>query len=162
MLWPCSVKCMLHSPSGLPIDLCCSFFFPYPFFFWIRWICFLPCHLSLNNHLTPPSPYWAPLLLSRLPYRPSTKTIWSWRKETSTSTHSSPGRPTPTHTSPISTPTMTINPPQRAVPTAEGGGGHQGSPIIHFDLSSFLCASYWDSWHHAWASPTRRLYYGSC
>lgn len=53
-------------------------------------------------------------LSARLANRLSTKTTWSWRKETSTSTPSWPGRPTPTHTSLTSTPTMIINPYSRS------------------------------------------------
>lgn len=41
--------------------------------------------------------------------RPSTKTIWFWRKETSTSIHNSLGRLILMHTSLTSTPTMIIN-----------------------------------------------------
>lgn len=77
-------------------------------------------------------------------HRPSTKTIWFWRKEISISTHSLPGRPIPMHTSPTSTPTMTINP--------------RHLPYHRIGLYSFLCALYWDSSHHAWDKPTLRLY----
>lgn len=56
----------------------------------------------------------SPSVSIRLSNRLSTKTTWSWRKETSTSTPSWPGRPTPTHTSLTSTPTMIINPRSRS------------------------------------------------
>lgn len=48
------------------------------------------------------------------------------------------------HTSPTSTPMMTINP--------------RHLPYHRIGLSSFLCALYWDSSHHAWDKPTLRLY----
>lgn len=150
MLWPCTVESMFHSLSGLSL-ICVAPFFLFLFYFGGRVLDGFAFTLpsGLNNHLihvSQTSPYWliclSPLLSS--PHRPSTKTIWFWRKEISTSTHSLPGRPIPTHTSPTSTPMMTISP--------------QHVPYHRIWLYSFLCALYWDSSHHAWDKPTLRLY----
>lgn len=151
MLWPRSVKSMFHSPSGLPL-ICVAPFFP---FVWgVSWICFylaiyqaewsLDTCIANKPTLTRFPP--VPLSLSRpacFVHRPSTKTIWFWRKEINTSTHSLPGRPTPTHTSPTSTPTTTIN--------LWRGSSHSmpswGTPTlssVSFDCILFFCASYWD------------------
>lgn len=132
------------------IDLCCSLFlfrgglldgFAFT----------LPSGLNNHSiHASETSPYWLSFLpspsslFSSYVHRPSTKTIWFWRKEISISTHSLPGRPIPMHTSPTSTPTMTINP--------------RHLPYHQIWLFSFLCALYWDSSHHAWDKPTLRLY----
>lgn len=117
MLWPCSVKCMFHSLSGLPL-ICVALFFLFFFFAFCGGGGLLDGFAFtspswLNNHLihaSQTSPYWLLTSLRLFIRRPSTKTTWFWRKEISTSTHSSPGRPIPMHTSPTSTPMMTINP----------------------------------------------------
>lgn len=135
MLWPCSVKCIFHSPSDLPL-ICVALFF-----------LLLRCHLGWIitwSMSCKQNPHWLPF--SSTIYRPSTKTIWSWRKEISTSTHSLPGRPTPMHISPTSTPMMTISP------------WHSRGMFIW----TFLCALYWDSWHHAWDGPTLKLWQLVC
>lgn len=90
-------------------------------------------------------------------HRPSTKTICFWRKRINTSIPSLPGRPTPTHTSTTSTPTMTIN-PQFNSSYSTLGILTASSNFVSF---LFLCALYWDSCHHAWVRATLRLN-GSC
>lgn len=74
--------------------------FAFCFAIWVQW----SFHFVLTS---------VPLSI-RLTNRLSTKTTWSWRKETSTLTPSSPERPTPTHTSLTSTLTMIISPHSRS------------------------------------------------
>ena len=99
MLWPCSVKCMFHSLSSLPLICVVPFFCFFAFIF-----------LSSGGNKSILTLLSSLHLFLFLICRPSTKTICFWRKEISTSTHSLPGKPIPMHTSPTSTPMMTIDP----------------------------------------------------
>lgn len=93
----------------LPIDLCCWFSFRSRLS-WMNLLFASPFGSGKHSLGTDACPSLSVRLTNRL----STKTTWSWRKETSTSTPSWPGRPTPTHTSLTSTPTMIINPYSRS------------------------------------------------
>ena len=153
--------CFIHR-VGLPL-ICVAPVFPlFLVGGWVgggRWICFLPWHLVLNNHfihMSQTNRHW-PLLLSLLFYL-------------FLATGPQQKQPDPGGKKQVLQPTARredlhqriLRRPQhlRRLLTldsaAQTRGGHQ--PHHPFRLYSFLCALYWDSWHHAWGSPTLRLY----